>query len=299
MKKSTLSIALGALGVVLAVAAGANARSEATKIQVSAALDAAQEVPKPTGSLSAARGTFTASVTSSTLAWRLRFSGLSGPAAAAHVHIASRGKAGPVAVPLCGPCSSGASGRETVDGALLAALAAGRAYVNVHTTANQAGEIRGQLAIVAKVRTTLSARQEVPAPNGSVGRARAVFTATVTKTGSRAIVTWKLTFSRLTGAAAAAHIHVGVRGKAGPVAVALCGPCRRGVTGRATVRGSALKALAAGRAYVNVHTARNPGGEVRGQIAAVPLSISGGSGGGGGGGGGGEDPPPPPGDPYP
>ena len=34
-----------------------------------------------------------------------------------------------------------------------------------------------------------------------------------------------------------------------------------------------LTALEAGRAYVNVHTAKNPAGEVRGQIRAVPLTI--------------------------
>jgi hypothetical protein len=96
----------------------------------------------------------------------------------------------------------------------------------------------------------------------------------VTKSGSSAAVSWKLTFRGLTGRALAAHIHIGARGKAGPVAIPLCGPCRNGVGGRATARGSALSALESGRAYVNVHTARNPGGEVRGQIAAVPLSIS-------------------------
>jgi CHRD domain-containing protein len=34
-----------------------------------------------------------------------------------------------------------------------------------------------------------------------------------------------------------------------------------------------MAALAAGRAYVNVHTARNEAGEIRGQIRAVPLTI--------------------------
>ena len=41
-----------------------------------------------------------------------------------------------------------------------------------------------------------------------------------------------------------------------------------------TLQPSVVAALEAGRAYVNVHTARNPAGEVRGQIAAVPLTIS-------------------------
>ena len=44
------------------------------------------------------------------LAWRLTFSGLSGKAVAAHVHLGRVGVAGPVAVPLCGPCASGAHG---------------------------------------------------------------------------------------------------------------------------------------------------------------------------------------------
>ncbi|MGH7541612.1 MAG: CHRD domain-containing protein, partial [Gemmatimonadota bacterium] len=193
------------------------------------------------------------------------------------------------------------SGRATVTRSVLNALAAGRAYVNVHTARNGAGEIRGQIGIVSRVRTPLNSAQEVPSPTGDVGSARGVFTATVTKSGSRATVAWRLTFSGLTGAAAAAHVHIGARGQAGAVAIPLCGPCRNGQTGRAIARGAALRALEGGRAYVNVHTAQNGAGEIRGQIAAVPLTLSassgGGGSGGGGGGGGGEDPPEPP--PYP
>jgi hypothetical protein len=58
------------------------------------------------------------------------------------------------------------------------------------------------------------------------------------------------------------------------VAVALCGPCRNGQRGTANLTAPTLAALAAGRAYVNVHTPKNPGGEIRGQIRAVPLTIS-------------------------
>ena len=303
MRTSTLSVAVSALLVALGVAGVAGATSQATRIQLTGALNAAQEVPRPTGNLGAARGTFTATATASgtgaVLNWRLTFARLSGPVAAAHIHLAPRGRAGPVAVALCGPCRSGANGRANVDASVRKAIAAGRAYVNVHTAANAAGEIRGQIGVLARVRTALNARQEVPRPQGAVGRARGTFTATVTRSGPTAVVAWRLTFSRLTGPAVAAHVHLGARGKAGRVVIPLCGPCRNGARGQATVRVAVLRALERGTAYVNVHTRRNSAGEIRGQIAALPLTLTGSGGTGGGGGGGGTDPPEPPPDPYP
>jgi CHRD domain-containing protein len=283
VKKSAVSSAVAlALGVALllavAVAGAATARSQATTIELSTALSSAQEVPTPTGDVGGARGTFSATVTKSatgaTVTWELTFSGLTGPVNAAHIHTGARGVAGPVVVPLCGPCESPVSGTASVDASVLSAIQTGQAYVNVHTPTNKAGEIRGQLAATAAVTTALAARQEVPKPKGNVRRARGTFTATVTKSGTTGRITWRLTFSRLTGPAAAAHIHLGARGKAGPVAVTLCGPCRSGVRKSATLSASVLTALESGRAYVNIHTARNPAGEIRGQIRAVPLSIS-------------------------
>jgi len=166
------------------------------------------------------------------------------------------------------------TGTANVDAAVLAAIQSDDAYVNVHTQLNPAGEIRDQVTQVATIRTVLRASQERPKPKGNVKRAQGTFTATVTKAGSTATVTWRLTFSRLTGRAVAAHIHSGVRGKAGPVIVPLCAPCRNGARGTATVNASVLDTLEAGRGYVNVHTKRNPAGEIRGQIAAVPLTVS-------------------------
>jgi CHRD domain len=158
---------------------------------------------------------------------------------------------------------------------VLEALQTGGTYINVHTPTNGPGEIRGQIGVTANVTTALNARQEVPKPKGNANRARGKFTATVTKasatTGS---IAWRLTFSKLTGRAVAAHIHIGAAGRSGPVAVPLCGPCRSGVRRTATLQSSVLAALEAGRAYVNIHTPRNPAGEIRGQIRAVPLSIS-------------------------
>lgn len=268
-----------ALGIALVVAGAATGRTHATTIRLATALTAGQEVPAPTGDVGAARGTFTATVTATetgaAVAWQLTFTGLTGPAAAAHIHMGPSGQAGGVVVPLCGPCESPASGNANVDAAVLGAMQAGETYANVHTPTNRAGEIRGQLAVVASVTTALSARQEVPRPKGNVKRARATFTATVTRSGTTGRMGWRLTFSGLTGRAAAAHIHIGQRGRAGPVAVSLCGPCRSGTRRSVELSAAVLAALEQGRAYVNVHTARNQAGEVRGQIAAVPLRITG------------------------
>ena len=55
--------------------------------------------------------------------------------------------AGPVLVPLCGPCTSGKKGKATITAGVANALELGRAYVNLHTAKNAAGEIRGQVKL--------------------------------------------------------------------------------------------------------------------------------------------------------
>jgi hypothetical protein len=271
-------LALFALGVALVVATTASARTQATRIQIAAAMVASEETPTPKGDVASARGAFTATLTKSdtggVLNWQLSFSNLTGDATAAHIHIAARGVAGPVVVPLCSPCTSGATGTANINATVLEAIQNDRAYVNVHTRTNPAGEIRDQVSSVATLKTSLRAAQERPKPKGNVKRARGTFTVTITKKGSSGELVWHLTFSRLTGKAVAAHIHRGVRGKAGPVIVPLCAPCKNGARGRATVDASVLDALEAGRTYVNVHTKKNPAGEIRGQLGVAALSIS-------------------------
>jgi hypothetical protein len=112
----------------------------------------------------------------------------------------------------------------------------------------------------------LGAAAEVPKPNGVAPGATGTFTAGLTRRGAAGTLAWKVTFRSLTGRATAAHIHLAKAGAAGPVAVPLCGPCRSGARGSARLKAATVTALLAGRTYVNVHTARNPAGEIRGQI---------------------------------
>jgi hypothetical protein len=65
----------------------------------------------------------------------------------------------------------------------------------------------------------------------------------------------------------AAHIHVGAAGKNGPVAVPFTkdGDTYKAPAG-AKLNADQMKAFKAGDLYVNVHSAANPDGEIRGQL---------------------------------
>jgi len=103
-------------------------------------------VPKQVVKDAAAHGLFKGTLSGTTLKWTLTFAKLTGPATAAHIHMAAKGKSGAIGVPLCGPCTSGMTGTATITAAEMSAFKKHLLYVNVHTTKNPNGEIRGQLA---------------------------------------------------------------------------------------------------------------------------------------------------------
>jgi len=112
----------------------------------SATLTAAQEIPKQTVKVPAAKGAFHATLSGKTLTWKLTYSHLSGPALQAHIHLGAMGKSGNVLIPLCAPCKNGMTGKVKVTAAVIKDLGKHLLYVNVHTAKNPAGEIRGQVS---------------------------------------------------------------------------------------------------------------------------------------------------------
>ncbi len=83
------------------------------------------------------------------LRWKVDYSGLSGPATAAHFHgpadVASNG---PVVVPFKSPLTYPTiEGEATITPAQVQDLLAGRWYINIHTAKNPGGEIRGQVVL--------------------------------------------------------------------------------------------------------------------------------------------------------
>jgi CHRD domain len=116
-------------------------------------------------------------------------------------------------------------------------------------------------AETVQLKADLNGASEVP-PNQSAG------TGTVTATFDTATkqLSWKGTYSGLSGPATAAHFHGPAEaGKNGGVAVPIT-PSASPFTGAATLTDAQAADLLAGRWYVNVHTAGNPGGELRGQL---------------------------------
>ena len=121
-----------------------------------------------------------------------------------------------------------------------------------------------------KLRAAIRASSEVPKPAGVPAAATGLFSGkSVELANDKVSLTWKLTFSHLSGMAIAAHIHIGKPGKAGGVMVTLCGPCRSGQTGRAQITHAQEAKIEKGLTYVNIHTPKNLGGEIRGQIKAI------------------------------
>src|SRR3954471_13763926 len=80
-------------------------------------------------------------------------------------------------------------------------------------------------------------------------------------------LTWKGTVSGLSGNPTAAHFHGPAEpGKNAGVLVPAPGVTNGPFEGSATLTDDQAKALMGGQTYFNIHTAANPGGEVRGQV---------------------------------
>jgi hypothetical protein len=108
----------------------------------------------------------------------------------------------------------------------------------------------------------LSGAQEVPpVATSGTGQAEVHFSP-----GTN-MLRWRVTHGGLSGPVTGAHIH----GPAGPgqnagVLIPFTNLGANPITGEARITPEQLGQLDSGQWYVNLHTARNPGGEIRGQL---------------------------------
>lgn len=121
----------------------------------------------------------------------------------------------------------------------------------------------------------MNGRQEAPRADTT---ARGTARIDIVRTSSGATtIRWRLTGRGLTGQPQAAHIHLGRPGESGGVLFPLRGQPftlpERGTlrrkdfapVGNVKTFSQALRAIRRGRTYTNIHTARFPAGEIRGQ----------------------------------
>ncbi len=242
-----------------------------SSVPLSASLSGAAERPTPVETTATGSGYFLLS--GSHLQFHVNYSGLSGPAVAAHIHGPARAsEAAGVSINLAPFAQGGFGANGTLAGTVSitdlqrAMLLDGRAYVNVHTAAHGGGEIRGQVSPVL-LHSVLLGASERPSAVQSPGKGTGHFLLL----GNQLNV--QTTYAGLSSTAVAAHIH-GPAAPSGATGVLIdLEPLNGGafgtngsLAGTVTLTPDQLAALVDGLTYVNFHTGPHAGGEIRGQI---------------------------------
>jgi len=133
-----------------------------------------------------------------------------------------------------------------------------------------AGSSTVALAATSSFNVSLTGAQQVP-PVDTQGTG----SAHLTYNPATRMVTWSITFSKLSSPATMAHFHNGAQGANGPVVVWLS---TKGTApsspfkGEATLTPDQAQQFLAGDWYINVHTKDHPAGEIRGQVMPPKTS---------------------------
>ena len=159
----------------------------------------------------------------------------------------------------------------TVSAALAAVLVSGCAHDEHakmdHAMPMQAKSAAAPMAVVkpAPAKVTVYTATLAASPGVTTTGSGA---ATLSYDAATHTLTYNVTYAGLSGPAIAAHIHGPADPGANAAPVILFGSAATPISGTATLTDAQAGELAAGKYYVNIHTAANKGGEVRGQVKA-------------------------------
>jgi len=253
--------------LVLTLLAGVSlpaATAHARVFVYNAVISAKQETPvnATTGS---GGGYFVIDTDANTVNFWISFAGLSSPENAAHIH-GFAGPGTPAGVVFALPAGNPKVGTWNYVEGQEASILAGLCYVNIHTNNNPGGEIRGQ---IVPLNALVDAAQETPT-NASAGSGW--MTATIDTVANT--ISYYLAYSGLSGAVSAAHFHGNANYGQGPAGVKVgITVTASPMTGTVGYNQADEGAILGGLWYVNLHTAANPGGEIRGQLSprVVPM----------------------------
>ncbi|GAB3848109.1 hypothetical protein GCM10028822_10470 [Hymenobacter terrigena] len=236
-------------------------------------LTGAQETPAVATSATGL-GIFTLSQNLEKMKFRVAFAGLSSAVTGAHFHTGAFGVAGPVVVNLLPNLTGNVIEGEIVPTvAFLTALSQGQVYINVHTTNNPNGEIRGQLIGEGRFvahDARLDGSQMVPAV-ASTGKALAVGRLTATLDTLFLFVA----HAGLSGTPTGLSVYASPAGQANTAATLLGTLPISGTTSNIVgvqipgLTAPFVNAILRGDINVVLNTAANPNGEVRGQVRSL------------------------------
>jgi uncharacterized protein (TIGR03118 family) len=236
-------------------------RCQVVPLHIPVTLNGASEVPSVTTS---ATGTASLTFFGNQLHYTVSYSGLTGPATGSHIHgPAPAGSNAPVIVPFVTPSgmSGSISGTASLTSTQLDYLLSGQTYVNVHSTTNTGGEIRGQVNPIQLV-ANLNAASEV-GPTTSPGTAVANMIVT------NNVLFYNVNFTNLLSPATGAHIHGPADSSHNASVIIPFNPPATTfgvISGTTNLTSQQLFWLMTGQTYANIHTTNFPGGEIRGQV---------------------------------
>jgi carbon monoxide dehydrogenase subunit G len=201
-----------------------------------------------------------------------------------HLHNGFAGQNGGVFLPLFPVDGSETSFRGTetdiIDSIDFARIAQGGTYINVHSAENGSGEVRGQIVPkgVTVARTELQGQQENPAVINAPGVSGVGY---LTINPSAETLVAKVSVEGfvpfLNAPIGPVHLHSGFAGTNGPVLLPLF-PVGDSETSFSSTEADAIadidfEQIAKGGTYINVHSAANGSGEVRGQVLTNQVAV--------------------------
>jgi len=238
----------------------------AQTIELEVALSGAHSVPV-NSSTASGHGKLSLDLATSVLSYDVTVSGMT--ATASHIHNAPAGSSGGVVLPFLSVGPNHFMGSGPMSGPVIGELLSNRLYINVHSSAVPAGEVRGQILMPRHlVAPDMSGANATP-PNssGGSGEGRLQYEAATHS------FSYDIKVSGMSGTITAAHVHNAPPGSGGPILFGLTQTGPTSFAGNTAPQSpSVVSAVLSGDAYINVHSTFAPSGELRDQIHAGYLN---------------------------
>ena len=134
------------------------------------------------------------------------------------------------------------------------------------STSTSTGKSTSASTSASAMMTSLSGASEVPPVTSN-----AIGTVELNLNKQTNELSWTVTYTGLSGLATGAHFHgPAMAGENAGVVMPMTGSLTSPIRGVASLTTAQAADLMAGKWYVNLHTAANPNGEIRGQFPAPP-----------------------------